>query len=262
MNSVQIMTKPPNHTPLPEAVVQDCLDGKRGVALLFLSQGNNIHAVDTGGNTALHWAAISLPKSSIGLMNDLIELGASLEACNQHQETPLHWALNSFNCTEKMAFLIAHGVNVNAKDHQSSTLLIQAASRGLPQIVEMLIDHGAGVNVIDDLGRTPLIAALRVDMEAMALRLIAHGADSMSLQPTNTHYHAMPATHAAAQLGLTRRLMALLDAGADPSCLFGGRSIQGQAARNGHVETRAALQAWEAQRAIDSVLQIPSGTRP
>lgn len=68
------------------------------------------------------------------------------------------------NHVDVVRLLIAHGVNVNAKDIAGSAPLHWACFNGHIDIVRLLIAHGADVNMKNQNGDTPL-DLLREDLQ-------------------------------------------------------------------------------------------------
>ncbi|HLJ57877.1 MAG TPA: ankyrin repeat domain-containing protein [Chthonomonadaceae bacterium] len=71
--------------------------------------------------------------------------------------------------------LIARGANVNASDFEPP--LNAAAAAGRPDLVSLLLDSGADVNGRDDEGYTALMEAAGSGYREVAERLIAAGID-------------------------------------------------------------------------------------
>ena len=111
-----------------------------------------VHEKDQNGNTKLHLASRDGRLEDIKL---LLELGADVNARNNHQWTPLHNAtVNGHNKVAK--FLLQNGSDVHAKNIQQDTSLHLAANA---QIAELLIEHGADVDDKNRVGWTPLHSA-------------------------------------------------------------------------------------------------------
>jgi ankyrin repeat protein len=89
-------------------------------------------------------------------------------------QTPLHWA--SFaGQLDVVAWLLAQGVDVNAKDRFRSTPLHGAAFAGRTAVAGYLLDRGADANAADDDGFAPLDLAAGKSLETAKL-LVARGA--------------------------------------------------------------------------------------
>lgn len=91
------------------------------------------------------------------------------------RQTPLHRASVAGH-PDVVAWLLARGVEVDAKDRFGSTPLFGAAFAGQAQVAGTLLDHGADVNASDDDGYAPLdLAAFQQHLETAKL-LVARGA--------------------------------------------------------------------------------------
>ena len=153
------------------------------VAELLIDAGPNFEPCDSKA-TLLHRAAWWGHKE---VVEDLIELGADVNAVDGVGGTPLHAAIQS-GCTrywdvihgpyvDVLEVLVQHGAQVNATNNRNITPLHGAAGYGDVNAVELLIDYGANVNVTSGTNQTPLhMAAIRGSTDVMAL-LMARGAD-------------------------------------------------------------------------------------
>lgn len=160
----------------------------------LLNYGGSVNAFDESqGNTPLHEASkFNVNPESIEM---IIKHGASIDAQNFQNETPLHLAVryNNFpaivslldhsasievrdkngytplhlGCMDNsVALLIARGANVHAKDNNSSTPLHMAAKYGRVEVLGLLLESGAKLEEQDEDGCTPIhLASLfcRVD---------------------------------------------------------------------------------------------------
>ena len=130
---------------------------------------------------------------------------------NASHETPLHW-LSVENMGNAVDILVRHGADVNARDHYGDSVLMDAASLGLTdimkvllvnkadpmyrhphsqetalhtaarhspngEVVDLLIAHGADINARNHLGETPLHEAAAFSNIPVAVQLLANGAD-------------------------------------------------------------------------------------
>ena len=82
---------------------------------------------------------------------------------------------------EKIEQLLQRGADVNLKDDEGLTPLMQAASFGEYEIAQLLIKYGADVNMISDefipKGWTPLMFAIDRKSGEIARLLLQHDAD-------------------------------------------------------------------------------------
>ena len=70
------------------------------------------------------------------------------------RKTPLHLA-SEYGNTPIMAFLLAQGADIEARDSGKRTSLILAIESGWPRAVELLLEWGAEQDIEDLMGRTP-----------------------------------------------------------------------------------------------------------
>ena len=89
---------------------------------------------------------------------DLLAQGADIEAKDEKERTPLHWA--SFKGhSEVVEVLLDRGADIYAKAHEGLLPLHQAVGGGSAAVVALLSRYAADVNCADEIGRTPLILA-------------------------------------------------------------------------------------------------------
>ena len=101
---------------------------------------------------------------------------ALVEAKDKGGETPLHWAAVSGNL-DLVRFLLDKGAIVDAKNARGLTPLFFTAAQGRPPAAGLLIERGADVNARNPLGMTPLITAVEQGAVELVQTLIAAGAD-------------------------------------------------------------------------------------
>jgi quinoprotein dehydrogenase-associated probable ABC transporter substrate-binding protein len=100
---------------------------------------------------------------------------ASVAATNLQGETPLQQALIERSAT-MVAFLIAHGADVNQRDRDGWTPLMQAAYADDAAGVKALVAHGADLNAASRQNLTPLGIAVQYGKNDAAMALLAAGA--------------------------------------------------------------------------------------
>ena len=173
----------------------------------FLKQDKKLlSASDSGGRTALHWAALYGQTKVLEL---LLAEKADVNLLDADGFTPLHWA-TTFNKREAVELLLAHkadtnikvekygwtplrlavihghmaaaeallngGADPNIKDDQNIPLLHQAVIRGKKEMVELLLDKKANVNTKDSDGETALDEAEEQGNKEIIELLRQHGA--------------------------------------------------------------------------------------
>lgn len=100
--------------------------------------GVKINQVDDAGNTVLHYLARSKGQDNIEIIENLIELGANIEAKNKEGQTPLISAVLLGNVA-LVKELLAKGADVNAVDKDGNTPLIYATHLNNPEIIEAVL---------------------------------------------------------------------------------------------------------------------------
>ena len=149
----------------------------------LLEQGADINATNKKGDAPLF---IAIDKKNLDMVKFLIEQGADVHARGQYQETPLMRAVwkgakdiveyllpmsdieaedkdgdtaliyaAEFNRLEIAKLLIAHGADVNKKNHYQRTALHKAADQGHLKMVQFLVEHGADPYARDKYDYTP-----------------------------------------------------------------------------------------------------------
>jgi serine/threonine-protein phosphatase 6 regulatory ankyrin repeat subunit A/serine/threonine-protein phosphatase 6 regulatory ankyrin repeat subunit B len=210
---------------------------KERIVMMLIRSGANVNTKDEWGRTALMEAARNGCESIVQL---LIDNGADVK-----NSTALISAVGCYGNDEDkkeriVMLLIRSGANVNAKDKQGRTALMEAARNGCETIVPLLINNGAdvknstalidavesygndedkkerivmllirsraNVNAKDEQGRTALLEAARNGYEKMVQLLIDNGTDVNA---------ATMAIRAAVKIGNERIVKLLIDAGAD-----------------------------------------------
>ncbi|HZV00750.1 MAG TPA: ankyrin repeat domain-containing protein [Planctomycetota bacterium] len=111
----------------------------------LVSQGADLSAADTRGNTPLH----SRAGSWRGSISVLLELGADVNAVNYSMDTPLHAAAERKNA-EHAAQLLARGAKVDVRNKDGLTplglalrSLVNAELDQMPALVKVLLGAGA-----------------------------------------------------------------------------------------------------------------------
>ncbi len=127
------------------------------VVYILLSAGADVNQMPDHGNTPLMSAAFKHNNNTVKL---LLEHHAAVNAkTNTKQETALHKAVffdDRPGAIETIKILIAAGADVNARDKNGDTPLIEVARTGNIQTLQILIDAGAHVNQMNNNGHTAL----------------------------------------------------------------------------------------------------------
>ncbi len=216
---------PTGVTPLMEASRR----GKADVVSLLLSHGADPKLSESnGGQTALMWA---LGENHTEVVRLLVEHGADVNAPSGGDFTPLMFAAQQGNADTAQLLLDA-GADPNAAYPPSGmTPLLIASVSGHAQIVPVLLDGGADPDVTDKDGFMALhYAAENKEAVPILHSLLLHGADANArlVQNRPTHFDNDAGGVRIEQTGATPLLlaaevnnidavMALVDAGADPT---------------------------------------------
>jgi ankyrin repeat protein len=142
----------------------------------LLAHGACVHPSSRFGSTALHYAAGA---SSPDCIQPLLKAGADPNTPNAClRETPLHAA--ALRHDEPESYLepfLAHGADVNACDHEGSSVLAFAVQANNCRSAAYLLDHGASIDAADEGGLTPLGLAVMYKHHAILELLLERGAD-------------------------------------------------------------------------------------
>jgi len=209
---------------------------ERQASLLHLAAGNKMHNV----------------------AKLLIEHKADLNAEDNGQKTPLHYAVQNGD-GEMVTLLLSHGAILK----ENGDLLEHSISRGFIQIVEIFLKNGVGVNSRYKNGETPLHMAAKLPPSCMVVEyLLKHGANVHALDNNGwSPLHVAAATSNRNPVGV----MFLLEYGADvnlktrkdwaknPYGPYDGSTALHLAAYSGHVKAIAALLKFGADPNITDI---------
>ena len=128
------------------------------------------------GSAALHYA---VGARSPGCILPLLEAGADANTRNAClHETPLHVAALRHDEPEDFCSpLIRRGADVNARDHEGSSVLAFAVQANHVRSVEYLLNHGADIDAPDSSGLTPLGLAVLYKHKEVLMMLLEKGAN-------------------------------------------------------------------------------------
>lgn len=157
-------------------VARAAKDGDAQTVRTLLRQGADVNAAMADGMSALHWAAES---GDTEIMEILLTAGAAVESATRIGEyRPLHLAARNGH-SDVVAGLLRAGAEIEARtDPSGSTPLHLAATSGDAEVIRTLIEAGADPDAREaQWSQTPLIfAAARNRVEALHA-LIDGGAD-------------------------------------------------------------------------------------
>ena len=136
---------------------------QENVAKFLITNGATINAKDKDESTPLHFAARS---GNIGIVKLLIENGAIIDAQKKYGYTPLFETIKTSKYVHVShaviaKILIKNGANIDMQKEDGYTPLHEAAWASNTEMVNILIDQGAKVDVKDQWGQTALDIAKR-----------------------------------------------------------------------------------------------------
>lgn len=192
--------------------------------------GLGLETKDDSGVTKLHQA---VQAGDLGLVNSLIQHGASLNSRDEHGQTPLYYAVES-GFTEGIESLVKHGADLHIVDHSGFSPFLWAVVAGRETVSLGLLLKGADANSLSADGKSALAWAASLGYSPTANVLLHEGAGVSNLQ--NAQQRTLPLGEAAASGDLaTVRL--LLQRGDDPNRRDrDGWSAIHRAAEEGHLE--------------------------
>ena len=157
-----------------------CIEGHKEVAMALVDRGADVDAKDKRNETALEvaketinkedlrnaaakykknkdalFAAVEKAGTTAAEINAILDKGAYVNARNDKQQTPLHWACINDNMELAMA-LMDRGADVNARDKHQITPLHHACGNDNMELAMALVNKGADVDAKNYKGNTPL----------------------------------------------------------------------------------------------------------
>lgn len=207
-------------TPLMDAAAL----GSTAAMTRLIAAGANVNTRNTLGSTALMWSVRELPKVHL-----LLDHGADVNIASNLGRTALLVAAMSDQSAEVVRMLIAKGADVRVIDRIGVTALHAAASGNDTDTVGILLDARLDVNARDANHFTPLMNASANGNTAVVKALLARGArvnDVSGRGDVKTHtagqvknglvaLGGFTALHLAVATAPPELVKTLLDAGAD-----------------------------------------------
>lgn len=110
----------------------------------LIRSGKNVNATNEWNETPTHYAVgfVASPEKSISVLRSLVSAGAHIDRPTTYKFTPLHVA-SQLGRIEAADFLIHSGANINATTDKRETPLHLAVEKNHPMIVKLLLDAGA-----------------------------------------------------------------------------------------------------------------------
>ncbi len=124
--------------------------GKTEDVIRMLQSGRTPDVPDTGGETAMHYAA---QFGDQRMMQALLYYKASVDPRDQFGNTPLHWAAAQRGDTTVLQMLIDAKAAIDPQNRQGVTPLMMAAKVGNAAAIRLLLKSGADPHRADFTGR-------------------------------------------------------------------------------------------------------------
>jgi len=177
----------------------------------------------------------------------------------------LHEVICHGSTKDAVALITAGSVDVNQRDREGWTPLMEAAVKGCSQIVRTLLGKGASALKADDYGFTPLHVAAGHGHLGVTALLVKAGADLEHAATGNVASEGYTPLHVASGEGNSDVVRVLIKAGANPN----SRASKGEtalllAARGAHLKTLKVLLRAKADPLLAVVdrLRLGSTTSP
>ena len=162
-----------------QQLIQAIEQGETGKVRRLIDAGVNPNARGESGDPAVH-IAIAQTEANRGLVEFLLASGAKIDAENNYQQTPLHYAC-AHGQLSIVNTLIKHGADVNYKDDGGETPLfdsIDGFDNHFPVVLQELVAHGADPQARSESGETLLFKAAWHDNSPATAALLRLGLDS------------------------------------------------------------------------------------
>jgi ankyrin repeat protein len=192
-----------------------------------MEAGAAVDAKDDRQYTPLHFAALN---GHTQVCRMLMKAGAAVDAKVDQQYRPLHSAASEGH-VEVCRMLLEAGAAIDARHDKRNTPLLIAAKRGHTEMCRMLIEAGAAIDAWDDKRNTPLLIAANMGHTEMCRMLIEAGA---TIETRNAHLTTP--LHFAASKGHAQICRMLVEAGAAIDAMDDRNTFTPlfYAAQNGH----------------------------
>ena len=194
---------------------------------------DTIEWTDSLGRTALFWAVIRDDPDSVEI---LLSYNANPNAKDLHGFSPLDFVRGPEVC--KLLLAAKARINVNPQNYLHSSLHEHVIENGCPEVITLFTDAGLNIDMKDHDDETPLLNSIYAGNTAVVKRLIELGAD-VNAANVSSHDSAL---HFAASFDRPEILKILLERSADHTALdCNGRTVAHCAARSGSTELAKIL---------------------
>ncbi|KAJ8683604.1 hypothetical protein QAD02_019396 [Eretmocerus hayati] len=185
-----------------------CEHGWLDVLKILLNRGIDPHVVTSQKKSLLHVAA---EQKNVEMTKILLAHGVNVNAKQMpNNSTPLHVAAQN-DCIEVVRELLLGGATVDIKIYPMGTALHIAFENNNLELANFLMDHGANL-LLTKYGKNPLEQAIDYGWTEVARRLLNAGAD-----PCTSGVEGYSLLHVAVRRSYVDVVRLLLEHGADPN---------------------------------------------
>ena len=140
-------------------------DGNKELVKILLDRKDiDVNAITSRGRTALTGAS---SRGQSEIVEILIKAGADVNIKNAQNQNALNMAMGNSSINEKkyrdtVQLLLQSKIDMNNKNDDGQTALMEASERGKKDLVEMLINAGADIHIRNKKGYTALTLVLSI----------------------------------------------------------------------------------------------------
>jgi ankyrin repeat protein len=168
-----LLSRKPNRQAINEALPAAAGQGHTAILQTLINSGGNVNG--EYGGTALMMAAYS---GSLDVVQLLLSHGANVNAVNSDGETALHYAARAGQQpVEIFRALLQQGADVNVRDHDGTTALMKVIQKERPELALLLLEHNADATAQTNGQETALMYAAANNQASLIEPLVAKGAD-------------------------------------------------------------------------------------
>jgi ankyrin repeat protein len=235
-------------TPLWHAISK----GRLSCAMLLLDAGASVTQVDDENRSPLHLTmqhcgGLADSKTSVPLLERLLQLKMDVNAVDREKRTALHWACanNALPCVDG---LIAAKADVDARDCTGLAPMHCACPLDAVDSVRALLKAGAHAEATDRDKRTPLHWAADRAAEATMKELLQD--DSTKVDTTD--WNGFSALHYAARRSAVSCVRLLIDHGADRSLVAANGEVAEDLATDDDIRRMLKQPGLKRKRSLSS----------
>ncbi len=203
------MMTPQNLQPQIDEIIA-AAEQKNSKEVLSQYSSGTLNIKNRNGETPL---LIALRENKAEAAAALLEVCADATAVDKRSDTALHWAA-LVGLTTLIPTLIARGAKLEARNDQEQTPLLSALDFGKAEAAVALLEAGADATAVDDCSKTVLHLAAEAGFSTLIPTLIAK---EVNLEARNEQ--GKTPLLSALDFGKTEAAVALLEAGADATCV-------------------------------------------